>query len=80
MLLSPNEDSDFFHNQQNATKRKKLIGKRSFVFLINNLLDYLGRVVICVNIVCFPNHRQKGKYKKVKICKKILLTKLTSSQ
>ena len=40
------------------------MGKRSFVFLIINLTHYLGRVVICVNIACFPNHRQKRKLEK----------------
>ena len=44
-------------------KRKKHIGKQKFVFLINNLLDYLERVVVCVNMFCFPNQRQKNDWK-----------------
>ena len=70
VISSLNEDSDFFHNQK-ITNRNKHIGKRKFVFLINNLLDYLGRVVICVNILCFSNHRQKSNWKKVKFAKKL---------
>ena len=66
LLLSPNEDSDFFHNQLNITKRKKHIGKRNFVFLINNLLDYLRRVVICVNIVFWTTENlQKNTFQKI---------------
>ena len=40
VISSSNEDSEFF--PQKLTKRKKHIGKRQFVFLLNNLLDYLG--------------------------------------
>ena len=53
VISSSNEDSDFSHNYWKITKRKKHIGKRKFVFLINNLLDYLGRELLFVSIYLF---------------------------
>ena len=69
VISSSNEGNNFFSQSIKNTKCKKHIGKRKFVFLTNNLLNYQGWDVICVNIVCFPNHRQKSNWKKWKFAK-----------